>query len=452
VNDEQMRDRLERKMMAQRSDMTTNERFFTGTQPLGFMDPELLRMLEGRLAPLNVNLCRLVVEAVTQRLEITGFRSRPGEVVDAELMALWQANNGDELSQLVHVDALVYGRSFVLVWADADGRPTITAESPLQVVVERDPITRRVIAALKRWQEVDGTARALLMTEAELIEYAGPTSQPLDPNVSSATAYNYAPNSMTIVRREPNLLGVVPVVPVVNRPRLMTPDGTSDLEDIRGLVQAIAKLGSDLMVAAEFSAAPRRWVTGLLPTAAQLPLTVEQREDLDRQVREKWEKARSSKFVAATFEETRFGSFEQAELTNFETAVKLLTGQVAALGCLPPYWVDNSAVNPTSADAIRAGEARLSQRIRERQRWFSGSWEDVMRLAVLVRDGAPDARLDDLQVVWRDPEPSTLAQTADAQAKLIGAGITYRRAALESLGLTPLEIDRMTANPADPIV
>lgn len=441
---EEIRERLERKLLAQRPEMITNERFFTGTQPLAFMDPELLRMLDGRLGPINVNLCRMSVEAVTQSLEVVAFRSSPGQVVDEQLMSLWQANDLDEQSQAAHTDALVYGRGFVLVWTDEAGRVTITAESPLQVTVERDPVTRRVTAALKRWADLDGTVHALLITPGEIVEYAGPGTYPLDPNVNAVTAYNYAPTSLEIVRSEPNALGVVPIVPIVNRYRLMEPDGTSDLVDIRAIVQAIGKLASDLMTAAEFAAAPRRWVTGLVPdNAYAMSMTAEQREQLENNIRDKWERARASKFIAASSESARFGSFEQAELTNFETAVRLLTGQVAALAALPPYWLNDAVANPTSADAIRAGEARLTARIRQRQRWFSGAWESVMRLAVLVRDGVADPRLDDLVTVWRDPEPATIAQEADAAAKLVGAGITDRRAALEALGYSPLDIDRM---------
>ena len=70
-----------------------------------------------------------------------------------------------------------------------------------------------------------------------------------------------------------------------------------------------------------------------------------------------------------------------------------------------------------------------------------------MRLAVYVRDGSANPDLADLETLWQDPEPSTVAQTADAQAKLLGAGIVDRRAALEALGFSPLEIDRILSNP-----
>lgn len=165
--------------------------------------------------------------------------------------------------------------------------------------------------------------------------------------------------------------------------------------------------------------------------------------DLKFKVRQDWEGAHASKFMIASSEGTKFGSFDVADLQNYATAIELLTGQVAALASLPPYYVQGNTANPTSADAIRSSESRLTAKARQRQAWWSGSYESLMRMAVLVRDGQADGRLADLQTLWEDPEPSTVAQTADAESKLLAAGITDRRAALESLGYTPLDIERM---------
>jgi hypothetical protein len=427
---EMMRERLQHRLMLQRPAMLTNEQFYTGTQPLTWLDPDVVRSFGGRLKPLNVNLARLAVDSVCQRLQVTGFRSSPGEVVDSELLDLWQQAGLDETSQLAQQDALIFGRSYLLAWADGSGRPLITAESPLQMVVERDPVTGTVVAAMKRWTDVDGYAHSLLLTADSVTEYASKTATTNDVLLQQVASVLYTSDDAVKVSEDPNPLGVVPVVPLVCRPRLGHLDGESDITDLQGLVSAVGKVGSDLMAAAEWSAAPRRWVTGLIPSDALGHVTQDQAEEMQRKIRTAWEEARNSKFVAATHEDTRFGTFEQAALTNYETAIRLLTGQIAALASLPTWYVDNAAVNPVSADALRTGEARLTAKTQQRQRWFSGPYEDLMRLAVLIRDGAADPRLDDLQTLWLDPEPATVAQTADAQAKLYGAKI-------------PLEVERI---------
>jgi len=128
-------------------------------------------------------------------------------------------------------------------------------------------------------------------------------------------------------------------------------------------------------------------------------------------------------------------------------AIEMLMSQAATVASLPQHFINANAANPTSADAIRASESRISTKVRQRQSWWSGSYEDLMRLARLIETGVDDPNLDDLETLWANPEPSTIAQTADAQSKLVGSGITDRRAALEALGLTPLEIDRILTSP-----
>jgi hypothetical protein len=73
-----------------------------------------------RLKSLVVNWPRLVVNSLEERLDVDGFRLAQDQPADDELWRIWQANDLDEASQMAHVDALVHGRSFAIVWADPD--------------------------------------------------------------------------------------------------------------------------------------------------------------------------------------------------------------------------------------------------------------------------------------------------------------------------------------------
>ncbi len=48
-----------------------------------------------------------------------------------------------------------------------------------------------------------------------------------------------------------NPLGVVPVIDVVNRPSVGSAAGVSELADLEPLVDAICKLGTDMLVSTE---------------------------------------------------------------------------------------------------------------------------------------------------------------------------------------------------------
>lgn len=437
---EQYRDALTQRLIVQRTTMLDDERYLEGTQPLAYLDPEVQRATEGRVKPLNINLARLIVETLGQRLRVVGFRSRPGEVMDDTLWRLWQSQAMDEQSKLAQTDCLTYGRAYFMAWTDAAGRPIISAESPLQMTVARDPMTRRVVAALKRWMDDAGYLHALVLTDGEVVEWMTRQKQPADVIVGTVEL-PFITDQLTEVRREINPLGLVPVVPLVNRPRLDNLDGVSELADVKAPISALGKVMSDFMLASEYAASPRRWATGLLPAGA----SATQMDDIKTRVREEWEKAHASKFLLASGSEARFGAFPTADLNNYGAGVDILLGEIATLSGLPTHYVLHSTANPTSADAIRTAESRLTARARERQAWWSGPYEDLMRLTVLIRDGQPDPNLDDLETLWADPEPATIAQTADAQSKLYGAGIVDRRAALEALGFSPLDIERITA-------
>jgi len=221
----------------------------------------------------------------------------------------------------------------------------------------------------------------------------------------------------------------------------MYPDGESELADVFPLADAVNKLCTDLMVSAEYSAMPRRWITGMFPMGSNI--TQQQADDMSEKVRTMWESARGSKIWIAPNEQTKMGQFPEAQLEGFVNAIRLFSMQVAAIAGLPPHYLGLVSDNPASADAIRSAEASLVFRAMRRQRIWSQAWVDVMKLTVQVRDGIPPAGLDELEIVWENPETRTPGQMADYALKLVQAGIVDRATVLEDLGYTPSKIERI---------
>jgi hypothetical protein len=58
-------------------------------------------------------------------------------------------------------------------------------------------------------------------------------------------------------------LGRLPMVPLVNRPRILRPDGVSEFHDVLPIADALNKIATDMMVSGEYHAMPRRWAFGL---------------------------------------------------------------------------------------------------------------------------------------------------------------------------------------------
>ncbi|WP_348239933.1 phage portal protein, partial [Salmonella enterica] len=111
--------------------------------------PDLLQFV------VMVNWPRITADSLEERIDLEGFRLPGQDERDPELWRVWQANNLDEESQLAHLDALIYGRSYICIGANEDdpNTPVVTVESPLEMTHEIDPKTRKVKAALRFYKD-----------------------------------------------------------------------------------------------------------------------------------------------------------------------------------------------------------------------------------------------------------------------------------------------------------
>lgn len=408
------------------------DRYYRGAQPMEFLHPDLRRTYAGRVPSLVVNIPRKVVDSIEDRLDVEGFRLRGDDRTLDDLWDIWQANGLDTWSQQGHLAALVHGRSFALVGENPDdlSTPLITVESSAQIGVRYDPQRRRIVSAVKRWAEGDETHATFFGLDCTYQVWA-PTAALRSGKSLGEWQLREAPI--------PNVLGVVPVVPFVNRPDLLRPFGESEMTDVLSISDAINKLCFDMMMTAESHAAPRRWATGL-----DLGVSDAQAEVTSEKIRQRWEQARADKVWVSDSTETTFGQFPEASLENFVVAINALTAKAAAMGNLPAHYIGHVTENPSSADAIRSAEAPLVKQAKRKQRGFGESWEEVMRLALLVRDGARDPRMASLETVWRNPETPTVAQMADALSKLTGGRpLIDVEQAQEDAGYSPVQRMRM---------
>lgn len=404
--------------------------YYAGEQPLSFLAPEARVALGTRFARMSSNICRLAVTSLAERLRITGF-TRNGQA-DPALWAAWTRNDLDQLAGVAHREALALGRSYVIVWADQSGHARVTVESPRQVAVARDPATREVTAALKRWV-ADGHGQAVLYGREEITRYRSQANV-TDLSVIPSTGW-------TAVETIRNPLGVVPVVPLVNGDRLLDLDGRSEMADLLPLVDALNKLLADAMVSSEYAGRPRRWGTGV--ELIEEPILDDQGQDTG-ETRLVNPFPESNRMMIAEQGEARIGQLPAADLAGYEAAVRVILGQIMAVSALPAHYVGIFTDNPASADALRAAEASLSARAEARQQTFGRAWEAVARLIVAVENGTdPDAEQTSVQ--WADAATRSVAQEADAITKLHGAGLLPATYALKRLGYRDDEITEIRA-------
>ncbi len=407
--------------------------YYRGEQPLSFLAPEAKIALGSRFARMASNIPRLAVTALTERLRVQGFT---GTDHDAQLWADWIGQDLDQLAGVVHREALAIGAGYVIVWATgtrasvrvaesatspADtGGPQVSAESARQVAILRDPATRHVVAAVKRW-ETDTT------TEATLFERDKITRLRAD-SIGATTV------GFRTVETLRNPLGWVPVVEFTNGDRLLG-EPTSEITDLIPLVDGLNKSLIDMMTTSEFVGRPRRWASGI---------ELEERPVLDDEGNDTGETEAQNpipeghRAMVSENPETKFGQLASADLGGYEASVRVLLGQIMAVSALPSHYVGVFTDNPASADALRASEASLSARAEARQATFGRSWEQVARLMTAVRHGVDPDRVT-VRVRWASAATRSVAQEADATVKLHAAGIVTTAEARRALGYIDTE-------------
>ena len=399
---------------------STRELYLAGRQPMAYLAPEAREALGTRFGRMSTNLPRLAVNSLAERLRVTGFLV--GGVPDAALWSDWMRNDLDQMAPVAHREALALGESFVIVWADAAGNPQVTVESAAQVAVLRDPATREVVAAVKRWPLAGGKGTEAVLFEADRI-----TRMHSDA-IGATTGF------VTSAVIE-NPFGVVPVVPLRNSERLLG-DPASEIDDLVPLVDALNKLLTDLMVSSEYTGRPRRWASGI---------ELEEADVLGADGRPTGETVAVNPFpegnrmMVSESVEAKFGQLDATDLAGYEAAVRVLQAQISAVSGLPPHYLCVHGDQPASADALRASEAALTARAEARQAAFGRSWEQVARLMGATRTGV-DPRAIDVRVQWADPATRSVAQEADAIVKLYSAGLLPATYALSRLGYSDDEV------------
>lgn len=389
--------------------------YYRGRQPLAYLSPEARVAIGTRFGRMATNVPRLAVNALAKRLRVTGFTG-------ADVWADWLRCDMDQLAPVAHREALTLGESYVIVWADAAGRPLATVESPTQVAVVRDPATREVIAAVKRW-ETKATTEATLFTPDAVTR--------LRSDALGATT-----NGFRTVETLTNPFGVVPVVPLRNSDRLLG-DPASEIDDLIPLVDGMNKLLADLMVSSEYTGRPRRWATGI---------ELEEVETEDGETVAVNPFPESNRMMVSESPKSKFGQLDASDLAGYENAVRVLQAQISAVSGLPPHYLGVHGDQPASADALRASEASLTARAGRRR--AHGHRPELIVAAPTATDVAGFlGQGDDASVVALAEEHLPFV-TATVRAYTRGAGFTTDGPADDLALVIIASTARLVTNPA----
>lgn len=368
----------------------------------------------------------IAVDALEERLDWLGWSGGDQYGLDA----VYAANRLATTSCDAHLDALIFGLSFIAVVPDGDGGVVVRPQSPKNCTGVFGSDGQRLEAAL-----VEQPTKDKDVIEAEL----------LLPDVIVQCVCQQG--RWVEAERIPNVLGEVPLVPLVNRRRTSRVDGRSEItRSIRSYTDEAVRTLLGQSVNRDFYAYPQRWVTGVSADEFSQP---------------GWVMSMASIWAVDKDDDgdtPNVGSFPVNSPTPYSDQIRLLAQLMAGEAAVPERYFGFITSNPPSGEALAAEESRLVKRAERRQTSFGLGWLSTGYLAAKALDPGIDRSefFGDVGLRWRDASTPTRAATADAVTKLVGSGIlpADSRIVLEMLGLDDSQVEAVMdhrATSVDPL-
>jgi hypothetical protein len=400
------------------------KRYRDGDHDLRYATAKFRQAFGGMFNEFSDNWCELIVDAPNERLHVKGFRLGSTPLANKAAWAIWQANNLDTASTMVHREAITCSKAYWLVEPVRAGEtyPRVTPEDPSCCTVITDPSDRRIrLAALKRWLGTDGYLYATVYLPDAVYKYR-----------STSKARQGATPQWSTRPGDPgggNELGVVPMIPVINMPDMMG-GGRSDLRNAIPLQNAITKTVLDMLVASEFAAFPQRVVLG-----AEAPKNPDGSNASDSDIKMAMSKLLMFKGDA------KIDQYSAADLNNYVTALSPLVHHLAGQTRTPPHYLLGEMVN-VSGDALVASESGLVARTSEKQTPFGEGHEEMIRVAGMAMGDDELATASTAETIWADAQFRNEAALIDGLVKLKQLNIPDE-ILWERLGMSPTEIERV---------
>lgn len=416
--------------------------FYDGDQPLAFASKKFAETFGSRYARLPANFMPLVVDAESERLGVQGFRFG-GTENDKGVWRIWQANQLDAESSIAHDIALVKGSAYALV-QPSGAEPIVTIEDPTEVVVETAPGNRRLRrAALKLWVDDEARLRTYLYLPDRIYKWRSDKEFKVGYRIDDVRWEPYSDEGEDFPVANP--LGVVPVVPLLNRPDRFG-YGRSEIAPVMGNQNAINKLRFDSLVASEFVAFPQRWVTNIdIPVD---PDTGKPIAPFKPGVDLLWAIRRPNPAEVAEYGDKvpvpSLGQFPAADMRPYIEAIEAEIGQMSSISRTPyHYFLGTPTSVPPSGESLKSSEAPLVKKVSRAAVYLGEGWEETMRVALLAAGQTAKAKVVEAETIWADPETRNEAARTDSIIKQYQVGLLPREVALEQLGYSQTQIGRI---------
>jgi hypothetical protein len=367
------------------------------------------REIFGAVFDVSDNLCAAVVDSIADRLKVTGVN--PGDTGSAVLAdaawVIWTRNRMDVRAPETHHEALLAGDGYALVWPDQEGQAVIWSLPACDVAVSYDPNRPGLIRRAARfwWDDDTGRAHVDVYTPDRVERWASKASRKSDSGLGNPNHFEpYAAVNAGGVQIDAVLDNQWGRVPIVHFPNLRHHGyGVSELSNVVPLQRALNKTLCDLLVAQEFSAFRQRYATGFDvedgDSADAAEPGTDTRPPLDYG---------NDRMITSTDPETRFGSFDASDLTQYVEVLENFRAEIARVSGTPLHYLFITRGDFPSGEAMKSAEARFTRKVENRQAAFGNQWEDLLALALRMEGADAGADGSMLSLEWEPAEPTGL--------------------------------------------
>lgn len=378
----------------------------------------------------------IVVDALTERLMLSGITAPDDKAAAKLLEQAWEGNDLDVMHHEANRESLIASRAFGSVARERSGtRAVVGIESATQAAVVRSQAPPyNVDGYLKVWtDEWTGKRAGLLRLPGLDYDMAESDIQVRDPEGSGEF-------SRWVVVGEPRSTGLdgVPVVEFAPRARLLG-EPTSEIASIATLIDIIDLVEGLLVFAGHFGAVPIRYATGLNvprdPKDPRKPLTGPDGKPLigfNPRADHLWTNSNS---------DAKFGQLEPAGLASFVSWAEHAANKVRAKTALASSYFTQDLKTHMSAELLKTDEAPMVRRVRRMGKFGSlnQSWRRLGGYILAIESPSTRTRV---RPMFEDPETRIETQLVDQFTKLTASGLGVATVAEKVLGWDPETITK----------
>jgi hypothetical protein len=344
----------------------------------------------------RTNFGELVVDAVVERMIVSGFRVGDSNEDDDAARRIWKRNRLQIGSSDVHRDMVGLSAGYVLV-APGDDGPLITCERPEQVITEHDARRQVLVrAGLKVYRDaIGGDDVAFLHLPGVVFTYKRPARDLWNRlSVITSASGGWQP----VVAMETGL-EFVPIYPFVNR---------GGLGEFETHIDVLDRINWDVLqrlVIMAMQAYRQRATKGDLPVEDEAGEQIDYAEMFRPGPGALWQLP----------EGVELWESQTTDLTPVLAASKDDITHLAAVTRTPMSTLMPDSANQSAEGASFAREG-LVFKTGDRVERAGAQWDAAMGAALAIEQGLPRP-VEDVQTLWMPVERQSLAERADAASK-----------------------------------